>query len=174
VNNEITKNTFFLSVREVNEALLATRVPSEFSRRPRELDFPNLKAEEYRNLLIFYFPAILHRLAPIPGRANSGPSGHGAKNERGFFAKFVYLLRALLLPADEYTFQPEQIEDQQERLYRSYEVYPWICLASKITYTNFLLNLSVRNYLGKRGAHTTLMHSLDMPISCGRKGRSPM
>jgi hypothetical protein len=49
---------------EVNEALLATRVPSEFSRRPRELDFPNLKAEEYRNLLIFYFPAILHRLAP--------------------------------------------------------------------------------------------------------------
>jgi hypothetical protein len=102
-------------------------VPSEFSRKPRELDFPNLKAEEYRNLLIFYFPAILHRLAPIPaGSGETGPSGHGMKNERGFFAKFVYLLRALLLPPNEYTLQAEQITELQERLYKSYEVliYP--------------------------------------------------
>jgi hypothetical protein len=102
---------------------LSTKVPSEFSRKPRELDFPNLKAEEYRNLLIFYFPAILHRLAPFPvGSEEAGPSGHGLKNERGFFGKFVYLLRALLLPENEYTFQTEQVTELQGRLYKSYEV----------------------------------------------------
>jgi hypothetical protein len=100
-------------------------VPSEFSRKPRELDFPNLKAEEYRNLLIFYFPTVLLRLAPFPRNTEEerqGPSGHGAKNERGFFAKFVYLLRALLLPDNEYTFRPEDILELQGNLYKSYEV----------------------------------------------------
>jgi hypothetical protein len=99
-------------VEDVEAILKATRVPSEFSRRTRELDFPNLKAEEYRNIIIFYFPAVLSLLRT-------------ARKERIFFAQFVYFVRALILPENEFTFQPEQITCLKETLYQAYEVFQY-------------------------------------------------
>lgn len=77
-----------LSVKVVNSLLSRIKVPSEFSRRTRDLNFGNYKAEEYRNLIVFYFEAIWHQMKP------------GSKEDR-FMTSYVYLSRLLLLPDDE-------------------------------------------------------------------------
>ena len=43
---------------ELNETLILTKVPSEFQRATRPLSQGSWKAEESRNLLLFYFPII--------------------------------------------------------------------------------------------------------------------
>ena len=51
----------------INRYLLAVRVPSEFSRRTRDIS-ERLKAEEYRNIVLYFFPMILEALADSTGR----------------------------------------------------------------------------------------------------------
>lgn len=47
------------NVTELNKILLRTKVPCELQRKTRKVSWGSFKAEEYRNLLLFYFPAVL-------------------------------------------------------------------------------------------------------------------
>lgn len=57
----MSKNASFtrISVEQFDAALENVRVPQEFSRRIRHLDPAVWKAEEYRNLILFFFPAVV-------------------------------------------------------------------------------------------------------------------
>jgi len=43
----------------LNRLLLSTKVPNEISRVTRNISHGSFKAEEYRNILLLYFPAVL-------------------------------------------------------------------------------------------------------------------
>ena len=45
--------------QNLDEGLRQIRVPSEFQRKARPLDTGSYKAEEYRNIFLFYFPLVI-------------------------------------------------------------------------------------------------------------------
>ena len=57
-------------LQQLNENLLKTQVPTEFSRRTRAIDFSNFKAEEWRNIIMFYFPLVANCLETSPAEAS--------------------------------------------------------------------------------------------------------
>ena len=79
-----------LSSTELFNALMqATKLPHECSRRARDLKFAVMKATEFRNILIFFFPHVLQCIEP------------DAK-ERKVWLLLVYLVRACIIPANEF------------------------------------------------------------------------
>ena len=64
-----------------DEGAKFVKVPSEFSRRTRDLNYGNWKAEEYRNLYLAFWPLIAEALEPAP---------------RAVWLHFVYLARGLM------------------------------------------------------------------------------
>lgn len=88
-NRERTnKVTPRLGTEQLDEMLLRIKVPAELTRKPRAIDFKNYKAQEFRNLVLVYFPALL---ASLP---------YGAV--RNLWVMFIYLLRAYSLPDKDY------------------------------------------------------------------------
>ena len=77
-------------LRGVNELLLQTRVPKEFSRKVRELDTAVWKAEEYRNLILFLWPAIIENLPLERNR------------DKKLWLLLVFCIRSYVLPAREF------------------------------------------------------------------------
>lgn len=73
---------------DLNKSLRAIRTPSEFSRRTRDLKLAHWKAEEYRNMLLFFFPCLLPHLE--------------SKDERTLWLLLVFAVRAYVLPREEY------------------------------------------------------------------------
>lgn len=47
-----------------NQLMLCTKVPREFPRRARILDFCVYKAQEFRNIVLFFFPIVLECIEP--------------------------------------------------------------------------------------------------------------
>jgi hypothetical protein len=109
----------YFTVPSINRDLLNIRVPTEFSRKTRELDFANLKAEEYRNIFLFYFEVVGSKLRPKNPEDYSCPRGYG---EQEVWYSMVFLIRALLLPEEEYTFLERRIVKIQKELYVAYQV----------------------------------------------------
>lgn len=62
----------------------------EFSRRCRHLDFAVFKAQEFRNLLLFFFPIVVDSIEPE------------YKKERQVWLNLVFVVRACILPNNEY------------------------------------------------------------------------
>jgi hypothetical protein len=81
------KNTF-------NKELEKVRVPSEFSRRTRGLDFGSMKGEEYRNIIFFFFPLLIDLLTP---------------ELRQVTLLLVYCVRAFAMPDNEYALISEDV-----------------------------------------------------------------
>ena len=73
-----------------NDIIITIQVTSEFPRRCRYLDTTVYKALEYRNALIVFFPIILKNI-PIQ-----------YKKERQLWLTLVFMIRACLLPNEEY------------------------------------------------------------------------
>lgn len=77
---------------ELDAIIKGIQYPSAFSRRSRPLDVANYKAQEFRNLALFGFPAILraidHELAGQVGTIET----------RQLWCQFTFLLRAHILP----------------------------------------------------------------------------
>ena len=67
-----------------------------------------MKAEEWRNLIVYYFPAIQHSLA-------------SDRLEFKVLLFFVFLFRAILLPEDEYQVSVQLLEDAKKGFLRSYQ-----------------------------------------------------
>ena len=97
------------STKLFNELMALTKVVFEFSRRSRDLDFAVFKAEEFRNLILFFFPHVLACLE---------------KNdkERAIWLYLAFMLRSCVLPDNEYfNVNVQQIVSACTKFYKMYE-----------------------------------------------------
>lgn len=76
-------------VTQLSEKLLTVKNPSEFSRRTRIIDFANFKAQEWRNLILFYFPLVISSIQE-------------RKNEKQLWLLLAFIVRAYTLPEEHY------------------------------------------------------------------------
>ena len=72
-----------------NELMKNVKVHHEASRRARKLDLSVMKAQEMRNILIFYFPLIVECL-------------DGLDKEKKLWEMLAFMIRACILPSNEY------------------------------------------------------------------------
>ena len=97
------------NVADFNKLMLTTKVAGEFPRRARELDFAVMKAGEFRNILIFYFP---HVLACIEKTAK----------ERSVWLYLTFMVRACIVPQEEFhAISLSDIDFSSENFYLLYE-----------------------------------------------------
>lgn len=89
-----------------NELISDVQVPREFSRRCRNLNLGVMKAQEFRNLALFFFPIVL----------NCIPSIH--YKEHKLWLLLTYMLRACILPNPEFN-----VVDTSDILYCSNNFY---------------------------------------------------
>lgn len=92
---------------EIDSMLLQIRVPTEFSRRARTLDHANFKAAEYRDTCAFSFPALISVLHPDSW-------------EQRAVAQMCFLLRAVLIPIEEFEESGIDLKKEQEKFYYLY------------------------------------------------------
>lgn len=92
-----------------NALMQKVKVFREFSRRNRELDFAVLKGQEFRNILLFFFPVVIKC---IPRKAP----------ERKLWLLLVFMIRSCVLPPQEFrNFDLDEIERACEQFYILYE-----------------------------------------------------
>lgn len=73
-----------------NNLIMLVRVPREFPRRVRNLDTSIYKAQEYRNVLLFFFPIVLEN---IPEQF---------KKERQLWLTLVFMIKSCVIPNEEF------------------------------------------------------------------------
>ena len=88
---------------DFNKIMNEVKVPSEFSRRGRSMDFKVMKGEEFRNIVIYFFPIIV---SCILGTTND------IIRERRIWLTFSYLIRAYVLPQNEYINVSQRVLQQ--------------------------------------------------------------
>ena len=86
--SRVTKRKLSLP-SQFNALILLIKVPRESNRRVRELDFAVYKAQEYRNLLLFFFPLILDCI-----EVNA--------KERHMWLFLSYAIKACVIPSEEF------------------------------------------------------------------------
>lgn len=97
------------STAEFNFLMSLTKGPFEFSRRARDLDFSVFKAEEFRNLILFFFPHVLECLEE-------------SAKERDAWLYLAFMIRACVLPDNEYfNVNVTQISIACKKFYQIYE-----------------------------------------------------
>ena len=77
-----------MKLKDVNAALLRTKLPSEMGRRATELVISGMKAEEFRGFAIIYFPILMQYFEDA--------------RDKKIWAYFSFLARAYSLPDDQY------------------------------------------------------------------------
>lgn len=93
-----------------NDQIALIQVTREFSKRGRNLDFGVMKALEFRNLLIFYFPIVLDCIDDV------------YKNEKRMWLHLVYMIRACVLPNNEFVaVDNDLVESACKKFYILYE-----------------------------------------------------
>ena len=93
-----------------NEKIKLVDSPREFSRRCRYLDFSVFKAQDYRNLLLFFFPIVIECIEIE------------FVKERKLWLSLVFIIRACILPNNEYeNVQQRTIYAACELFYNLYE-----------------------------------------------------
>ena len=92
-----------------NELMKLIKMAKEFSRRARKLDHSVMKAQELRNVLIFFFPLITQCL-------------NGAEKEIKLWEMLAFMVRACILPEDEFTLvNVNEIKYCQKTVYILYQ-----------------------------------------------------
>ena len=91
-----------------NREILNVKVPREFSRRCRKVDFSVLKAQEMRNICIFFFPLLLDSL---PKTAQ----------ERKLWVLLAFAIRASLIPLNEINFPEQEVSNCMTEFYMLFE-----------------------------------------------------
>ena len=108
-NRPRVTNRKLSSTKMFNILMSKTKVLLEFSRRSRNLDFAVYKAEEFRNLILFFFPYVLECLEK------------NAK-ERSVWLYLAFMIRSCVLPDSEYfNVDVNQIVLSCEKFYKLYE-----------------------------------------------------
>lgn len=92
-----------------NRQIHGVKVPRESNRRIRELDFAVYKGQEYRNLLLFFFPLILNCIEE-------------GEKERDMWLYLSYMIKSCVLSSEEFSQVPRDvIEFCTESFYALYE-----------------------------------------------------
>ena len=118
----------------INDKLAKVRYPDDFSRKARKLEFGDTKASRAtlgRPMIIFIlfqaeeirnYYLVSHNI--IGSCLRLGKFKKKMHLEKRVFFYYVYLLRALLLPEDEYNafFTDDDIIKLRRQLYRDYQV----------------------------------------------------
>ena len=109
INRSRITNRKLSSTKMFNFLMSQTKSVFEFSRRSRDLDFSVYKAEEFRNLSLFFFP---HVLACIEADAK----------ERELWLYLTFMLRSCTMPDSEYfNMNINQISVACSKFYKIYE-----------------------------------------------------
>ena len=96
-------------VASFNILMALIKVPREYSRRVRNLDLSVMKGQEYRNIIIVFFPIVISCIEP------------DAK-ERRLWLLLAYMVRACVLPENEYeTIDTSVIDYCGKHFYNLYE-----------------------------------------------------
>lgn len=94
---------------DFNKLMCDIQSPREFSRRARSLDFSVMKGQEFRNIILFYFPLVLKCIEP-------------QAKERRIWLLLAYMVRACVLPNEEYQcFDPKVVDYCGKHFYTLYE-----------------------------------------------------
>ena len=97
------------STKVFNSLMASTKVVFEFSRRSRDLDFAVYKAEEFRNLILFYVPHVLECIEKN-------------EKERAVWLYLCFMIRSCILPDYEYfNVNVNQINMACSKFYKLYE-----------------------------------------------------
>ena len=80
-----------------NRLIILVQVPREFNRRFRNLDFGVLKAQEFRNIILFFYPIVL---SCIPDEFTK---------EKKTWLQLTYIMRACILPNEEFEQIPDHV-----------------------------------------------------------------
>lgn len=112
------------SASEFNALIYIIKVPRESSRRIRDLDFAVYKAQEYRNLLICFFPLVLDCIEP------------NAK-ERHMWLNLVYMIRSCLVPKEE--FRPLSLAVIEKCCKSFYSLYQQLFGIKNCTYNTHVV-----------------------------------
>ena len=99
------------SVQDFNRLMLEIKVHRESSRRARALDFSVMKAQEYRNLVILYFPLVIECIEK-------------SAKERRLWLLFAFMIRLCVIPSQEFN------QNRQELV--SYCSLNFYCLYEKL------------------------------------------
>ena len=92
-----------------NNLMKYVKVPGEFPRRSRQLDFAVFKALEYRNLAIFFFPIVIDCIEKN-------------ERERTLWLYIAYMLRSAVIPTEEFVnLSLPEIEKICDDFYQLYE-----------------------------------------------------
>ena len=94
----ITKRKLSLP-SQFNAQIWGVLVVREFNRRIRELDFGVYKAQEFRNLALFFFPLILDCIEP-------------SAKERHMWLYIAYMMRSCIIPSEEFKHFPLNVLDK--------------------------------------------------------------
>lgn len=93
-----------------NSLIKAIQVVREFSRRCRNLDLGIIKAQEYRNLILFFFPLIIECIEEEYSK------------EKMIWLHFAYFVRACVLPNAEFDcIDPSDIKRSCTKFYSLFE-----------------------------------------------------
>ena len=93
----ITKRKLSLP-SQFNAQIWIILVPREFNRRIRELDFSVYKGQEFRNLVLFFFPLILNCIEV-------------SAKERHLWLFLAYMIRSCVIPSEEFKQFPLDVLD---------------------------------------------------------------
>lgn len=108
VRPRITKRKL-TPVSKFNLLMLEIKVPREFSRRARNLDFSVLKGQEFRNIVLFFFILVVECIEE-------------GEPERKIWLLLGYVIRACVIPNNEFqNFQHEDIKKYSNQFYKLYE-----------------------------------------------------
>ena len=83
---------------QFNQLICKVKVFKEFNRRVRDLDFAVYKGQEFRNVLLFFFPLVLNCIEQN-------------KNERKMWLYLSFAVKACVLPKEEFAPIPLDIID---------------------------------------------------------------
>ena len=119
----ITKRKLSLP-SQFNTLIRLIKVPFEFNRRIRDLDFSVYKGQEFRNLLLFFFPLILNCIE------------EGAK-ERQLWLNLAYLIRACIIPTEEFKCVPLPVVEKCSSSF--YSLYQQLFGVLNCTYNTHLV-----------------------------------
>ena len=98
-----------LPTKKFNILMLKIKVPKEFPRRARCLDFSVFKGQEYRNLAIFFFPLIVECL-------------ESDAREKELWLNLAYMMRATLIPTEEFSnIDINAVNESCTHFYKLYE-----------------------------------------------------
>lgn len=108
-----------------NRLMQHIKMVYEFSRRNRDLDFAVLKAQEYRNIILFYVPIVL-KCIDKPAQ------------ERKVWLLLCYMIRACVLPIQE--FKAIDLEELRELCHQFYELYERLFTQLNCTYNTHIIS----------------------------------